>query len=90
MMPWGQGWNWGWGGMMLGGGLLMLLLLVGAILVIYFVVRALAHAGSSHPGTPSAGPVGSAGRPLEILKERYARGEITKEQYDQMREDLSK
>jgi len=25
---------------------------------------------------------------LEILRERYARGEITKEQYDQMKEDL--
>jgi len=27
---------------------------------------------------------------LEILRERYARGEITKEQHDKMREDLEK
>jgi len=27
---------------------------------------------------------------LEILRERYARGEITKEQYVKMREDLEK
>jgi len=27
---------------------------------------------------------------LEILRERYARGEITKEQYDKMMEDLEK
>ena len=27
---------------------------------------------------------------LEILRERYARGEITKEQYDKMSEDLEK
>jgi len=27
---------------------------------------------------------------LEILRERYARGEVTKEQYDKMREDLEK
>jgi len=27
--------------------------------------------------------------PLEIAKERYARGEITRDQYDQMNRDLS-
>lgn len=27
-------------------------------------------------------------RPLDILKERYARGELTHEQYEQMRRDL--
>jgi putative membrane protein len=26
---------------------------------------------------------------IDIVKERYARGEITKEQYDQMKKDLS-
>jgi putative membrane protein len=37
------------------------------------------------PATPSAAP---GGRALDILMERYARGEITKEQYDEMRRDL--
>jgi putative membrane protein len=27
--------------------------------------------------------------PLEIAKERYAKGEITKEQYDQIKKDLT-
>jgi putative membrane protein len=31
---------------------------------------------------------GSTRRPLDILQERYARGEITREQYEQMRRDL--
>ena len=30
------------------------------------------------------------GDALEILRERYARGEVTKEQYDRMRDDLEK
>lgn len=36
---------------------------------------------------------GSAPRedtPLDILKKRYARGEITREQYEQMKEDLKR
>lgn len=31
---------------------------------------------------------GSIRRPLDILQERYARGEINREQYEQMRRDL--
>jgi putative membrane protein len=31
---------------------------------------------------------GTGNRVMEILKERYARGEITKEQYENMKKDL--
>jgi putative membrane protein len=39
-------------------------------------------------GAPSVSGVSSSARALDILKERYARGEITHEQYDQMRRDI--
>jgi uncharacterized membrane protein len=39
---------------------------------------------------PAAGTRGaSGGRALDILGERYARGELTSEQYEQMRHDLA-
>jgi putative membrane protein len=34
--------------------------------------------------------IGSSQSPREILEARYAKGEINKQEYDQMREDLSK
>lgn len=40
-------------------------------------------------GQPAgAGPGAGGAQPLDILRERYARGEITREQYQQMRRDL--
>lgn len=44
---------------------------------------------SSGTTTALIGPTGRAEEaPVEILKRRYAKGEITKEQYEQMRKDL--
>lgn len=76
------------GGMMGGafnplGGVLSLL--IGALLIggIIFVAASLVR--SNNVMTPIAPPRES---PLDVLKMRYAKGEITKEQYDQMRKDL--
>lgn len=70
----------GWG-MMLGGLVLFLLVLIGLIILVVWAVRQgrrSDQAGSDQP-MPSA---------EEILKARYARGEITREQYLSMLEDL--
>lgn len=67
-----------WGVGMWLGGLTMLVfwgaLIVGAILVVRYL------------GGVSGSEVRTS--PLDILKRRYASGEITREQYEQMRRDL--
>jgi putative membrane protein len=72
----------GYGDMMnyWGGGVVMwilLLILVG--LLVYFLVRA--------SGTGGWRPTQNE-TPLDILKKRYARGEITGEQFEEMKKDL--
>jgi len=67
---------WGYGGgwgMSMFGGPLLLIIIVGAI-IYYFTRR---NGGTDSPTT------------REILDRRYAAGEITKEQYDQMKRDLA-
>jgi putative membrane protein len=71
------------------GGLFMLLFWIALIAVIVLVVRALmrssggAHVAASGPTAPSHDNA------LAILRERYARGEITKEEYDRIRQDIT-
>lgn len=75
------GWYNGMGWWMVFGGI-MFVLFWGAI--IYLIVWGLRKlSGSSGTGTPMNRS------PLDIAKERYARGEITKEQFEQIRKDLS-
>ncbi len=50
-----------------------------AILVIYFLVKNRFPTNSGE----------SAESPMEILKKRYAKGEITKEQFEEMKKDIS-
>jgi putative membrane protein len=66
------GWGWGMGF----GGIFMILFWVLIALGIVALVKWLFSAG------------GSGKSALDILKERYAKGEIDREQYEQMRRDL--
>ena len=60
---------------------LPLLLLIGLGLLAVWLYR-------QRNGISGEGPSGRS-RALEILRERYAKGEISKEQYEQMRADLT-
>jgi putative membrane protein len=59
-----------------GGWFMWLILVIVVAMAIYFIVQT--HWRGSVSETP-----------LEILKKRYAKGEITKEEYDRLKQDLS-
>jgi putative membrane protein len=52
------------------------------------VVGAIAYALGWRPQFNQTGRAQNSETPLEILKARYARGEISHEEYEQMRRDL--
>jgi len=84
MMGWDYGlWGWGW---MIFGSLMMIVFWGGLIALIVLAVRGLTGAGKRGDG-PQA-PARSEPAALDILKNRYARGEITREEYEQMRQTL--
>ena len=58
------------------------------LILVLVIVGGIAYALGWRPQFNQTGPAESKQTPLELLKERYARGEITREQYDQMRLDL--
>ena len=91
--PGGYGGYGGWGmgpGMMGGygmgwfGGILMIvfwiLIIVGLVFLIKWLIQSTGRDKTSERG---------GNRPLEILKERYARGEIDKAEFDSKKKDLS-
>ena len=81
----GRGMMGGWGMGWFGGIFMMIfwvLILIGLILLIKWLVQ-----------TTSSGKLelgGGPGRALDILKERYARGEIDKAEFERMKLDISK
>ncbi len=75
---WGHHDGMGW--WMLFGGLWALLFWGAIIALVVWVVKRLTGGDESTPRQRD---------PLDIAKERYARGEITREQFDQLKKDLS-
>ena len=74
------------GGLGMGVGLLFMLLFWGALIALgVWLVRALFPSA----GQPPAPPTGRDLNAREILDRRFARGEISREEYDLMRETIS-
>lgn len=78
----GQGFGFGsWGviGMILNL-LFTLLILGGIVLLVYWIIKQFAP-GSTSPESKS--------KALEVLKERYAKGEISEKEYKRMKKELT-
>ena len=76
----GEHGDWGWGGMIFGP-LFMILLLVLVIAGVVLLVRWLGAAPSVHATSSMA---------LHILEERFARGEIDKDEFEERKRLLSR
>ncbi|MFO7570707.1 MAG: SHOCT domain-containing protein [Smithellaceae bacterium] len=80
MRGWGRMDDYGGGyGFGIGGMFMWLIILIILVAAIYFIVMAI----KSRQVTGS-----SLETPLDILKKRYAKGEITKEDFERMKKDL--
>jgi putative membrane protein len=80
LMMWGygnMGWAWGYG----------LLVLAGVAVLIYVVVRLVANKSESADARSAPKQADSSGA-KRILEERFARGELTAEQYREQRRVL--
>ena len=80
-MMWGNEGGWG----MFVGPLIMILILAATIAAIVFLVRWLSGARQGFGPASLTPPVQS---PVDILKERFAKGELSKEEFDERRRVL--
>lgn len=82
----GNRWDYGWILILLGG-----LIVIGIIgVIIYALVRAANVSGKSDSATPREIQNDSNSRALAVLAERYARGEISDEEYKQKKNEITK
>jgi len=75
--------NEGMGWWMVFGGIVSIFFWAGIMALVVWAISALARRDGSRP--PSA----SKQDPLDIARERYAKGEITKDEFGQMKKDLT-
>jgi putative membrane protein len=76
MGEWGMGWF---------GGIFMIIFWVFIIVGVVFLIKWLVHSPKAHS---SPGLTDNSASALDILKERYARGEIKKQEFEEKKKDL--
>lgn len=76
-VDWGSSWGWAMGSWMLGG----LVLTIGVVVLIVWLVVTVSRRADDRGRGPQQ-------TPLDILRERYARGEITAEEFEQAKRNL--
>jgi len=77
MMGWGYGMGWlGWIFMII----FWIVVIAGVVLLVRWIVST---------GEKSRGPQLSKDTAIDILKKRYAKGEVSKEEYERMKKDIS-
>lgn len=88
-----MGWDWGfgWGGMFFGG-LMMVVFWGGLIALLVLAVRGFSRNSttSEYNRNRDMLPGSATQTPLEILQARYAKGEVGKEEYETIFQDLQK
>ncbi|MFP3981324.1 MAG: SHOCT domain-containing protein [Desulfobacterales bacterium] len=74
----------GWGFMGWFGGIFMLVVWVLVIVGLIYLIKWLVQSTKTESGTPRGDSAGA----LDILKQRYARGEIDKAEFEEKKKDL--
>ena len=79
MWEWHEGMHWGFSF----GGVFMILFWAAIIALVVWGIKKLTERDTVHINTTTT-------KPMDIAKERYAKGEITKGDFEQLKNDLNK
>jgi len=84
MMGWHMMDGWGMGGF---GGFFMVIFWIVVIIGVVYLIKLMMQNTQTKGDTSDQGQSGKL-RPVDILKERYARGEIDKKEFEEKKRDL--
>ncbi|HBV01031.1 MAG TPA: SHOCT domain-containing protein [Candidatus Taylorbacteria bacterium] len=86
MYGYSYGGDWLWGHTFFGG-FFMIIVWVAVIFFVVWIVRELS--GGNRSGHGNGSRTGGGKTALDILKERYAKGELSKEQFEAMKKEIT-